>query len=54
MALEPFETAEAEELPGVRQLSVFLENRVGETGRRVLKHPLCELIHGFIISARFL
>lgn len=30
MALEPFETAEAEELPGIRQLSVFLENRVGE------------------------
>lgn len=30
MALEPFETAEAEEFPTCRQLSVFVENRVGQ------------------------
>jgi len=30
MALEPFETAQAEEYPTCRQLSVFVENRVGQ------------------------
>jgi hypothetical protein len=30
MALQPFETAEAEEFPTCRQLSVFVENRVGQ------------------------
>lgn len=30
MALEPFETAESQSFPCVRQLSVFLENRVGQ------------------------
>jgi hypothetical protein len=30
MAVEPFETAEAQSFPCVRQLSVFLENRVGQ------------------------
>ena len=29
-SLEPFETAEAQDFPTVRQLSVFLENRVGQ------------------------
>jgi hypothetical protein len=35
MALEPFETAEAEDFPTCRQLSVFLENRVGQLHRLV-------------------
>ncbi len=30
MSLEPFETAEAHETPNVRQLSTFLDNRVGQ------------------------
>jgi hypothetical protein len=30
MALEPFETAEAQSTPTVRQQSVFVENRVGQ------------------------
>lgn len=30
MALEPFETAEAQDVPTVRQQSVFIENRVGQ------------------------
>jgi len=30
MALEPFETAEAQSTPTVRQQSVFIENRVGQ------------------------
>ena len=30
MALEPFETAEAQDAPTVRQQSVFIENRVGQ------------------------
>ena len=30
MDIEPLETAEAQDLPTVRQLSVFLENRVGQ------------------------
>jgi len=30
MSLEPFETAEAHDHPTVRQLSVFIENRVGQ------------------------
>ncbi|MHC4611719.1 MAG: acetolactate synthase [Planctomycetota bacterium] len=30
MSLEPFETAEAHDYPSVRQLSIFIENRVGQ------------------------
>lgn len=30
MAREPFETMEGHSMPGVRQLSVFLDNRVGQ------------------------
>ena len=30
MSLEPLETAEAHDSPTVRQLSVFIENRVGQ------------------------
>ncbi len=30
MAVEPFETAQAHDLPTVRQQSVFIENRVGQ------------------------
>lgn len=30
MALEPFETAEAEDFPTVRQLSIFIDDRVGQ------------------------
>ncbi len=30
MAVEPFQTAEAQDTPTIRQLSVFIENRVGQ------------------------
>ena len=30
MSLEPFETAEAQDYPTVRQLSIFIENHVGQ------------------------
>lgn len=30
MSIEPFETAEAYSLPNVRQISIFLDNRVGQ------------------------
>ncbi len=30
MALEPFQTSHAQDYPGVRQLSVFMESRVGQ------------------------
>ncbi len=33
MSLQPLETAEAHDYPGVRQLSVFIENRVGQLAR---------------------
>ncbi len=33
MSTQPFETAEGEEFLGVRQLSVFLENRLGQLHR---------------------
>jgi hypothetical protein len=33
MALEPFQTAESYEFPLVRQLSIFLDNRVGQLVR---------------------
>ena len=33
MSLEPLETAEAHDCPTVRQLSVFIENRVGQFAR---------------------
>ena len=33
MSLEPLETAEAHDYPTVRQLSVFIENRVGQLAR---------------------
>lgn len=40
MSFNPFETAEGSEFPGCRQLSIFLENRLGQLLR------LCRLLEG--------
>jgi hypothetical protein len=53
MSLEPLETAEGQEYPTVRQLSVFLENRVGELARmtRLLERTNVHILALSVVNA---